>query len=95
MVERPPPRPITIDEFGLEISPLLPEQEPRVSSPPEPAKPPPKPYIPRRANSNLSSPIATYSSLQSPTLQSQLRSPTSPVASPQIPDPTMHPPGTT
>ncbi|KAF8340191.1 hypothetical protein F5887DRAFT_1076994 [Amanita rubescens] len=96
MVERPPPRPITIDEFGLEMSPLLPEQEPRVSSPPEPAKPPPKPYIPRRANSNSSSPIATYSSLQTPTMQSQLRSPTSPVASPQIPDPRMHnPPGTT
>ncbi|KAF8687865.1 hypothetical protein AX14_003577 [Amanita brunnescens Koide BX004] len=30
MVERPPPRPLT-DEFGLEITPLPPEQEPRVS----------------------------------------------------------------
>ncbi|KAM6494674.1 hypothetical protein JOM56_009297, partial [Amanita muscaria] len=74
MVERPPPRPIT-DEYGLEIAPVVPMQEVEPkdnnsnNSPPEPARPPPKPYIPRRtpslrSNSNPSSP------LQSPVTQS-------------------------
>ncbi|KAA1472653.1 RNI-like protein [Dentipellis sp. KUC8613] len=58
MVERPPPRAI-LDDFGMEQA--SPERE---SSPPkpkaeEPAKPPPRPYIPRRTSSaSIVSPIA-------------------------------------
>lgn len=57
MVERPPPRPLT-DEFGLEISPGVTEQEPPSSpvpnSPSDPAKPPPRPYISRSRSSSSS-----------------------------------------
>ncbi|KAF8638634.1 hypothetical protein AX17_002059 [Amanita inopinata Kibby_2008] len=71
MVERPPPRPLA-DEYGMEMSPVLPEQEFGVSTlPPEPARPPPKPYIPRRTSFRTnSSPNGSPLLPQSPTLQS-------------------------
>jgi len=62
-VDRPPPRSLLTDEFGLEI---LPEevQQPAPSSPTSTTvteiKPPPKPYVPRRGSSS--------SSLMSPTV---------------------------
>ncbi|KAF8635270.1 hypothetical protein AX15_000493 [Amanita polypyramis BW_CC] len=99
MVERPPPRPLT-DEFGLEVSPLLPEQDVKVSSPTEPDKPPPKPYMPRRASlrpNSPSSPSVTHSPFQNLALPSP-SSPLSPApVSPQIgSDPRLyHSPGAT
>jgi protein phosphatase 1 regulatory subunit 37 len=68
MVERPPPRPLT-DEFGLEITLAIPEQEqpssPAPTSPSEPAKLPPRPYISRSRSSSSS-----ILSMISPTLSS-------------------------
>ncbi|KIY66992.1 RNI-like protein [Cylindrobasidium torrendii FP15055 ss-10] len=65
MVERPPPRPLSADEFGnplpdMDSPPLNGSSSPKPDSPhvkpPEPAKPPPRPYIPRRgSNSSIMS----------------------------------------
>ncbi|KAF9459258.1 hypothetical protein BDZ94DRAFT_1312550 [Collybia nuda] len=68
MVERPPPRPLT-DEFGLEIALNISDQEPPASSAPtspsEPPKPAPRPYVSRSRSSSSS-----ILSMISPTLSS-------------------------
>ncbi|PFH46913.1 hypothetical protein AMATHDRAFT_50684 [Amanita thiersii Skay4041] len=98
MVERPPPRPIT-DEYGLELSPVLPEQEednvvtptpttptPTTPTTELPSKPPPKPYISRRTSKTTppASPNPAYVPFQIP-IGAQAGATPSPLLSPTSP----------
>lgn len=78
MVDRPPPRSI-IDEFGADITPPDRPSSPVGMSPkPEepPAKPPPRPYIPRRSSSAST---VTPKSASSPVVTSPSKFTTSPI----------------
>ncbi|EJD08451.1 uncharacterized protein FOMMEDRAFT_101852 [Fomitiporia mediterranea MF3/22] len=68
-VQRPPPRALNVDEFGMELpplpaSPLTPSEAPEKllspTSPHEQNKPPPRPYLRRsRSSSSVASPVST------------------------------------
>ncbi|KAK7062731.1 hypothetical protein VNI00_000219 [Paramarasmius palmivorus] len=62
MVERPAPRTLSVDEFGVELPPEEAEAPP-APLPTEPSKPQPRPYISRRSSSS------SIMSLVSPTVE--------------------------
>lgn len=70
-VERPPPRAISVDEFGMELPPLpvspQVESEKMLSptSPSEPPKPAPRPYL-RRSRSSSSSTLQASPIISTP-----------------------------
>ncbi|KAL0071126.1 hypothetical protein AAF712_001684 [Marasmius tenuissimus] len=68
-VERSAPRALNVDEFGVEIPPEVTEQQETVEELPEPSKPAPRPYVPRRSSS------ASIMSLVSPTIEKAASTP--------------------